>query len=64
MKKDMIRVSLIKTSDEEFVEVEILDVRFNTIYRGKMNIAEYARCVTNGGYEYCSIERVEKNVDK
>ena len=62
MKKDMIRVGLIKTAEEEFMEIEILDVGFNTIYRGKMNLAEYARCVTNGGYTYCAIERFEKKM--
>ena len=59
MKKDMIRVSLIKTNKEEFMEIEILDIGFNTIYRGRMSLTEYARCVTNGGYNYCAIDREE-----
>ena len=62
IKKDMIRVSFIKTEEKEFVEIEILDIGFNTIYRGTMNLAEYARCVTNGGCNYCAIDRIESKV--
>ena len=53
MKKDMIRVAIVDGK----VVIEILDIGFNVIYRGAMNLDEYARCTISGGSQYCAIER-------
>lgn len=54
--KDMIRISIV----DGFVVIEILDIGFNVIYRGKMSLDEYARCAVNGGSTYCAIENIKK----